>query len=250
VLAETRLGRGKILVASFPVTPNWSNIPLKPEFVPLLLRSVAHVRRPADAEVPNNVKPSQPAPIMIASNWANATVELINPQGKPTIIPMRRSEGGVAGAAVDTLSKGFYTVNISPRGPSTPSQVSLGFSVNLDVDSSNFNRLTQAQLTNTLKPLAFSYIQGSADDPLLTKQLTEKNEVWRTLLWILFAIFGVEFALSTLAPSTARQDSPQTSMRPATGTANVDNARSPVRLSMPKWLMTILGRPHDGGRSA
>lgn len=245
VLAETRIGRGKVIVAAFPATPNWSNVPLKPEFLPLLLRSVAHLRRAADAELPNTVKPGQPAPIVISANWANATVESLDPKGKPAMIPLRRSDNGFAGAVVDTLDKGFYTATITPRATTAPQQVTLGFSVNLDVDGANFNRLSRDQISNTLKPVDFSYIQGSADDPLLTRQLTEKNEVWRTLLWTLFVIFGFDFALSTLAPSAPRKEAANPAIRPATADGPPGNASR-----LPAWLLTILGRPSDGGRNA
>ena len=257
VLAETRLGRGKILVAAFPATPNWSNVPLKPEFVPLLLRSVAHLRRPADAELPNTVKPGQPAPIVITANWSNATVEALDPKGKPAIIPLRRSDNGYAGAVVDTLDKGFYTTTITPRTTGAPTQLALGFSVNLDVDGANFNRLSEDQLKTTLKPVTFSYIQGSADDPLLTRQLTEKNEVWRTLLWTLFIIFGLDFALSTLSPRAPKPETSNPAISPATGPSGPPSnqpTRGGLSSYIPNWLMTLLGRPsgpsNNGGGNA
>ena len=47
-LVESRFRDGKVLLASFPATSKWTKLPLKPEFVPLVLRMVNYgEHRPA-----------------------------------------------------------------------------------------------------------------------------------------------------------------------------------------------------------
>ena len=50
------------------------------------------------------------------------------------------------------------------------------------------------------KPLIghFESRHTSPDDPILASQLTQRHEIWRTLIWIMFLVIGVEFMLSTL----------------------------------------------------
>ena len=71
-LVESRFGEGIVVLAAFPVDPRWSNLPMKPEFVPLVLRLVAHAARRADLEGPSVVAAGRPAQITADPSWAPA----------------------------------------------------------------------------------------------------------------------------------------------------------------------------------
>ncbi|MFO0930285.1 MAG: VWA domain-containing protein, partial [Gemmataceae bacterium] len=64
-VVESRHGDGVVLVAGFPVHPRWGNLPLKPDFVPLMLRLVVHAEHRPEAEV---------APVVIADSAAEVAV--------------------------------------------------------------------------------------------------------------------------------------------------------------------------------
>lgn len=204
VLVETGFGQGKLIAAAFSPTPYWSSLPLKPEFVPLMLRTVAYLRKQASVSVANAVQPHEPAPLRVTDRWSGATAECLDPQNKPTTIKLTRSGGDMVGAMMDTNRKGYYRFTVSPRSTGAPERVELGFAVNLDVTQADMAMLSESQLRETLRPASFTYLRGSADDPVLRQQLTEKSEIWRTLLWAMFIIMGAEFLLSTL--SNRRQD--------------------------------------------
>jgi len=201
ILAEIPLGEGKVIVAGFAATANWSNLPLKPEFVPMLLRTVAYLQRRADAAAPAAVAPSQPAPIRLTDRWSEARVQAIDPTGKPHKIQLRRSGRSLVGAMLQTEQKGFYTYHIFPHSEEAPERVELGFAVNLSDKKSDFTRMSEDQIREILAGASeLAYLRSMPDDTILAEQLTGKREIWRTLIWLCFVVIGAEFFVATLRP--------------------------------------------------
>lgn len=223
VLVETRWGEGTVMLAGFAATPDWSNVPLRgSEFVPMVLRSVAHLRRASAAQTPSIVRPHEPAPISVAGRFPQALVEVTDPTGKPNSVSLTRSGNQFLGALMQTDKKGYYDVTISPRATGAPDRIDLGFAVNLDTQA-DFNSLSDAQVKGLLQPAAVTMLRGTSDDPMLVQQLTQKSEIWRKLIWVMFAVMGIEFVLSTLRPPADRRVGPNTAAksggRSAAGTA-------------------------------
>ncbi len=201
IFVETALGEGRLLVAGFAATPDWSNLPLKPEFVPLLLRAVAHLQKPAEAMAPAAVAPARPAVVRLAGHWTRAQVQAIDPAGKPHAIQLHRSGASLVGAMLETDRKGYYTFEVLPRTQGAPERVELGFAVNLAGEQADFRTLGETEIRDLLaRPHGFTYVRGSPEDPILAEQLTHKREIWRTLIWITFLVIGIEFLMATLRP--------------------------------------------------
>jgi len=205
-LAELQHGDGRMMLAGFAATPEFSNLPLKPEFVPLLLRSVAHLRRDEPVQAVQAVRPYEPAPIRLAGAWAEASVQVTSPDGKLDTIDMHRNDRVMIGAMKDSNRKGYYTFTVQPpaEGPGDLTTQRRGFTVNLDVDDAGFEPIDEDQLRQIFAPHELTYLAGSPDDPVLAEQLTQRHEIWRTLIWIMFAIIAAEFLLSTLKPAGGR----------------------------------------------
>jgi len=201
VLVEASIGEGRLLVAGFAATPNWSNLPLKPEFVPILLRAVAYLQKASGAANPAAVAPSQPAVLRLTGAWADAQVQCTDPTGKPHAIDLHRDGPRLVGAMLETGRKGFYTFEVLPRTDGAPERVRRGFAVNLADRQADFTTLDEDGVRDLLAPAEeLQYVHGSPDDPLLSKQLTHKHEIWRLLIWVTFLVIGVEFLMATLGP--------------------------------------------------
>jgi hypothetical protein len=201
VMAETSVGPGRLLLCGFAATPDWSNLPLKSEFVPLLLRSVSQLRPPAQVEAVHAVRPHEPAPIRLAERWDGAKVQAADPANHTQAIDMHRADDRIVGALMKTDTKGYYSFSVNP--PPTlagASPVTLGFTVNLDVDQAEFAGLNKGQVEAVFAPTKIVYLSGSPDDPVLRDQLTHRTEIWRYLIWAMFLVIGIEFMLSTLKP--------------------------------------------------
>ena len=201
ILVESSVGQGKLLLAGFASTPSWSNLPVKSEYVPLLLRAVAYLRRPASAEAQPSVRPHMPATLHLTERWSDARVQAIDPSGKPHTIELHRTGRRWTGALLETGRKGYYSFVVYPETKGAPERVELGFAVNLDTNVNHFERLDEEEIRRVLSPVKPVYLSGSPDDPVLKSQLTQRREIWRFLIWVLFVVIAVEFLLATLRPS-------------------------------------------------
>ena len=114
VIAEPRIGRGRVLVSGLAVTPDWSNLPVHPAFVPLLLRAVQTVRPDPPAVAAESVHPYEPAPIRLEERWKRAVVQAIDPVGTKTAIETVAGDGRVTGALEETRRIGYYEFDVQP----------------------------------------------------------------------------------------------------------------------------------------
>jgi hypothetical protein len=200
IVVEARLGRGRVVVSGLAVTPDWSNLPVHPSFVPLMLRAVQHVRPEPAAMAAESVHPYDPAPVRLQDAWRRAVVQATSPSGGRRAIDMVAGDDGVTGALDDTRAVGIYEFDIEPPAGQTSAPLRLGMAVNRDVETAAFDPLTPAEVTATFAPHAATLLAGTAEDPTLHSLLSGRREIWRWLIVGVFGLFMLEFLLSTLRP--------------------------------------------------
>lgn len=205
VIAETRLGRGRVLVSGLAVTPDWSNLPVHPAFVPLLLRAVQTVRPDPPAVAAESVHPYEPAPIRLDERWKRAVVQATDPAGTKTAIETVAGDGRVTGALEETRRIGYYEFDVQPPAGVTADPIRLGMVVNREVEGATIERLDADALAATFAPHPTTLLAGTAADPTLHTQFTSRREIWRWLITAVFCLFGFEFLLSTLKPPEPRR---------------------------------------------
>lgn len=200
LLVEARLGRGRVIVSGLAVTPDWSNLPVHPAFVPLMLRAVQYVRPEPPAVAAESVHPYDPAPVRLQDAWRRAVVQATSPAGGRRAIDTVAGDDGVTGALDDTRTVGFYEFDIEPSAGQTAAPLRLGMAVNRDVETAAFEPLAPAEVTATFAPHGATLLTGTAEDPTLHTQLTGRREIWRWLIAAVFGLFLLEFLMSTLRP--------------------------------------------------
>jgi hypothetical protein len=198
-VVESRCGHGIVLCVAFPPSAKWSNLPLKPEFVPLVLRMASYVMRRADIESPSVVAPGNAAEIAVASQWAPVTARITDPGRRTSVITFERYEGRLAGAFENTAERGYYAVEVAGGSAEQPRKGTVQFAVNLSPDESDFAMISQDNLQDWMSGLDVSLIDASAEAQQVLGRIDgSQREIWRPLIWILFAVIAVEFLLSTL----------------------------------------------------
>ncbi|MDP7348746.1 MAG: hypothetical protein QF735_10955, partial [Phycisphaeraceae bacterium] len=135
----------------------------------------------------------------------------------------------MVGAMLQTSSKGYYEFTVLPRTQGAPEHIARGFAVNLDVSTEDFAPIDAAHVDSLLAPASVFHVTGTPDDPLLVHQLTRRREVWRTLIWVMFIVIGIEFFLATLRPGPAAAGGPD---------ADTTSAGFPDRLRRAAGRMT------------
>jgi hypothetical protein len=196
-VVESRYGEGRVVMTAFPMTAKWTNLPLKPEFVPLLLRLVSHVRQPASVEGPSVIASGSVAEIFVAKSWLNPQGEVVDVAGVSSVITFEKSVHRQVGAVGNTAEKGYYDVTVRSGRTEQPKLASLSFAVNLAREESNFALIKEPQLRELLPSVELKVIDASAETQQLHGSIGQEREIWRPLIYLLFAIIAAEFWLST-----------------------------------------------------
>jgi len=77
---------------------------------------------------------------------------------------------------------------------------SLAFAVNLAPEESDLRLIGEAELRKLLPAgVVFTYVDASAESQELHGAIGQEREVWPLLIWLAFAVIGVEFLLSTVS---------------------------------------------------
>lgn len=212
-LLESRFGDGRVLLSAFPFNTKWANLPLKPEFVPLVLRMIGHIKRSSDLEGPSVVPANGAAEFIVSHSWAPASAKVTDIAGRVTPISLHRSNSRLMGAFDRTTEKGFYTVEVNGGRTEQPKTGSLTFAVNLAPGESNFETITKPQISALIPGAKLTTVDASAEAQQLYGNIGNEREIWRPLILLLFVIIGIEFLLSTLGGQIADADQPTASER-------------------------------------
>ena len=196
-LVEGRFGEGIVLLAAFPVNAKWSNLPLKPEFVPLLLRMVSHVEHRPGLEAPSVVAPEGRAEVGVARDWEPVTGKVIDVAGRSSPLEFRQSDNRWLCAVEGTADKGYYTVDVKGGKAESKSGQAV-FAVNLSRDESNFDTINEQQTKELLPGADVMFVDASAQAEQEYGSVGDEREIWRPLILFMFFVIAVEFLLATL----------------------------------------------------
>jgi hypothetical protein len=198
-LVESRFHDGRVILAAFPANTKWTNLPLKPEFVPLVLRMVGHVEYRPPLEVPSVVPADGVAEISVTATWNPPTGKVSDAAGRSTPLNFERSGSRLLSAFERTAETGYYTVEIKSGQAELAKTATAAFAVNLAPEESEFDKVSENDLRELFPSAKVTLVDASAEAQQLFGPIGGKEqEVWRPLIYVLFAIIGVEFLLATL----------------------------------------------------
>ncbi|MDA1054282.1 MAG: VWA domain-containing protein [Planctomycetota bacterium] len=211
---ESVYGNGRILISTFPLNTKWTNLPMKPEFVPLVLRMVSHVKRLSDVNGPSVVPADGTAEFVVSQQWAPASGKVTDIAGRITPVAFQRSNSRLVGAFERTIEQGYYTLEVKGGRAEQPHNGAISFAVNLAPGESDFSRLTGPQLKEMLPAVKVTTVDASAEAQQAYGNIGDEREIWRPLILLTFIIIGAEFLLSTLGGHLASdEDGPTTGQR-------------------------------------
>lgn len=211
-LIDVPMGQGRMMVAAFGPTPAWSNVPLQSEFVPMLLRAMMYLRPQAVVEISAAVDPGKPATLAVADRWRDPQVVVRLPDNQLELMDLHREGRRMVGAWLDTDQRGVYQFDVTAQSPEGPVSQTYATAVNLASDQSQTRFLDQSAMVSSFAPLLPVYLQTTAQDTQLSEHLSQREEIWRYLVWVVFLIIGIEFLIATLRVSVA--DLPTAVTRP------------------------------------
>jgi von Willebrand factor type A domain/Aerotolerance regulator N-terminal len=229
-LVESRYGEGTLVVAAFPANTRWTNLPMKPEFVPLVLRLVGHLVRAPELAGPSVVSPGSAAEVTVDSSWTPAKGMVIDDMGRETAIDFQYSGTRLLGAFGGTRRKGYYNVEVKGAEAGDAQRTgTLSFAVNLAREESDFQTVGENQLRDLTEYQALTVIDATAQMQTLEGSIGEEREIWRPLIYLMFLVIGIEFLLATTSTGRRSADADQ----PLAGHAH--------RMSPTAWIRRMTG---------
>jgi hypothetical protein len=202
--AAVRTGRGRLALWAAPASARWSDLPLKPMFVPALLRSVLWARREPEVAAPPAAAPFTPFDVRWASTGSQTRVEVIDPAQRRTELAGREVEGGGAARVESLDSLGHHTLRVTTDRPGGPQRVELAVAVQLDPAHADFVPLTHEAARAIFAP---GSIQLARAGEVITRSLSpnpRRVELGPWLLALAIALSLAELAIAVGRGAPAR----------------------------------------------
>lgn len=205
-IVESRFRDGLVLLAAFPAHAKWTNLSLKPEFVPLILRMVNHLERRSACEAPSVVPADGVAEINVAPEWAPVSGNVTGADKRTAELEFTRSGSHWLGAYEATTLKGYYTVDVKGGRAEQPKRGTTSFAVNLAPEESEFAMVDEAELRESLPGVNLSVVDATAEAQQELGSIGNEREIWRYLLFLVFAVIAAEFLLATMSGRNRQDD--------------------------------------------
>jgi hypothetical protein len=182
-LVEHEVGKGKVMLLTTTVDRDWTDLPIRAGFLPLLRESVRHLVGAADDDSSATLLVGEPR--LVTFTGDAQTLEITRPDGSVWVA--KREQGGssrsIAYDGTDQI--GLYRVRAAGPGGSFVAQTAQDFAVNLDPRESD-----PARLAPEKRPDRIAVSSPGAKPP------KHRVELWHALSAILILILLVESLLS------------------------------------------------------
>jgi len=192
LLAERKVEAGRVLMLGTSAHVDWSNLPLRPIFLPLLVRLTLHL---ADAEQVRRQTVAGSSLVLPFDRGRHpVAVEVIPPTGETLRLPTDDQAGGEEHAFRydDTHQVGVY--RLRPLGGGDSRQVA--FSVNLDPDETDPEEISREELQERFGSTPLVFVEDPDDLSSTFASLREGKSLWSLFLWVVLAVLVFETFLS------------------------------------------------------
>lgn len=190
-MIERQIDRGKSVLFTSSIDRDWTDMPVKPFFLPLMQQLCRYLSGTASEDIQ--------AEILVKHAWQTPcpydidTIEITNPQGTKTTLQPQLINNEKSFLYTDTNIPGMYAVTVD--GKPVP-QFSSYFPVNIHTTESNLDKMDQKDITalmgGTKLTIATSHI-GEGREVLMGEA---KKTLWGTLLLLAFCILFAEAFIS------------------------------------------------------
>ena len=192
LLAMRDIDHGKVLLLGVSVHVNWSNLPLRPIFLPLLTRLTFELAKAAPAA--HNALAGQPLVIDLPSQLRSAGIEVVPPSGETLRLKTEGSEGkpGQVFRYGNTHDIGIYQLRPLGVGQSAP----IAYAVNSDPDEADPAKIDRAELEKLAAGAPLVFAENPDDLSGTFTLLREGKSLWGPLLALVLVGLVFETFLS------------------------------------------------------
>ncbi len=207
-LVEKSFGDGKIIVCATAADADWSNLPMRPFYLPLMQRLSVYLA--STVFPPRNLDVGRPIVAFLPVGAAGKDAQIATPDGATRNVKiLKKGERGVIEFG-RTQRPGLYTVT-------APDKQLTHYVVNAARRESDLQKLTGSEISDLAKQHGVELVRSGAEYKALEHSRRYGSELWKTLLWLLLGLAFLEIFLqqrfSRVRRGSALQP-PSTSRRP------------------------------------
>ena len=201
-MAQKNVLRGSVLMLGTSAHVGWTNLPLRPIFLPLLARLTFELA--GMEQTFHSVLAGTPLTLQFEQENRPLTVEVVSPSGAQTRLPTKSEEGqkGQVFRYADTHDIGVYTVRVLDAAR----QTAVPFSVNVDPDEADPTKIEPEDLKERFGGTALVFAEDPEDLTSTFKMLREGTSLWGWFLTaVLIGLVFETFLSNRLTPKKGRR---------------------------------------------
>jgi hypothetical protein len=185
-LVEKPFGEGRVIVCATAVDADWSNLPMRPFYLPLLQRLSVYLA--STIYPPRNLEVGQPIVAFLPTDDAGKKVTITNPDSLVFEVPVEKKgdRGGVEWA--QTQRPGLYTLK-------PPGGLAVHYVVNASRRESDLQKLSGKEIADLAASHGVSLVHSGAEYKALESARRFGREFWKPLLWVLLGLTFIELIL-------------------------------------------------------
>lgn len=197
-LAEKRFGAGRVIASATALDADWSNLPMRPAYLPLLQRLSIYLA--STIFPPRNLSVGEPVAAFLPAIEVDKKATLTLPSGEvlENTVVRKGSLGLVEFAR--TQQPGLYTLQPPTGGP-------IYYVVNANRRESDLGKLTEQEITDLAKTHGVTLVHSSAEYKQLEQKQRFGTELWKPLLWFLLLLCVGEMVLEQIFAGVRRRPS-------------------------------------------
>ncbi len=192
-LVEKRFGEGRIILCAAPCDADWSNLPLRPFYLPLMQRLVTHLA--STVFPPRNLEPGQSAVAFLPAESAKKKATITDPLGEKHELTVAAKSGRGVVEFAKTQRPGLYVL-------AAPDGTTIHFVVNTNREESDLRQLPEPERKAVAKAMGAELVNSVEEYKALDRRRRFGSELWQPLLW---AVLGALFAELLLQQFIARR---------------------------------------------
>jgi hypothetical protein len=185
-LVEKKLGAGRIVQAAVPCDADWTNLPMRPFYLPLMQQLATHLA--SSVYPPRNVEVGRSLVAFLPAADAGKRAVLTDPDGRALELPVAARGMRAVVEHGATQRPGLYVLD-------TPGGQKIHFVVQTDRRESELRQLPPERLQAMAKSMGASLVSSWAEYRQMDHQRRFGQEIWPALLWILVILLFAELLL-------------------------------------------------------
>ncbi len=185
-LVEKRYGEGRVVQSCVPCDADWSNLPMRPFYLPLMQQLTTYLA--SKVFPPRNVEVGKPLVAFLTPADVGRRAVITDPEGKTHEIKViHKGTRGVAEFA-RTQSPGLYALD-------APGNNRIHFVVNTDRRESDLRQLGASEVDTVAKAVGAKVVRSWNEYRKLEQERRFGQEVWPLLLALVAAFLFAEMVL-------------------------------------------------------